>query len=444
MTRPSTNDHTSLVAVAVLLALSMAVWEIDPRWITENVTGLTTREQGEINQQALGGSQRIIWLAAPLAAILLLVGRRLSTTGGSHTPITLTERPTDIDWLGLWVVWSLVGAMFGPSPTLAFGFTFATAAVVLGTRQLARVSPSMVMGAIVGGFALFVAISLAIKFLGFSDLRLRGGRLTLLSLEANQFGRFGSLTALAGFYLAFEQQHRLVRMVGGTVAVGALAALAMTGSRTGLIATALALGVLAVAKRNRRAFAGLAVAGLLAATFLLVTNVGRTALDQVLRDTNPSSSSVSSLTGRTTIWPVVLDAIGERPLSGHGLGTTTSVLSTRSNQTNFVVEHAHSLWLHLALTTGVIGLALLTIALTKAVRHAPPSNRPWVFALAAYFVVASISEAVLRNPDVAMVSLVLLIVLGEPRPAGGSGSPPPNVGSLHGEPHTGDVVRVAS
>ncbi len=403
-----TADSVSLVPVALLLAVSIAMWEIDPRWITENVGGLNTRDQGEVNQQALGGSQRIVWLAAPASGFLLLAARRL--IGDSAR-----ERPRGVDWLGLWVVWSLVGALFGPSPLMAFSFTFSTAAVVYATRQLGRISPDMVMAAIVGGFVLFVAISLAVKFSGLSDLHLRGGRLTLLSLEANQFGRFGSLTALAGFYLAFEQQHPLVRLIGGSVAVGGLAALAVTGSRTGLIATAFALGVLAVAKRNRRAFASLGVAGVLAAAFLLVSNVGRTALNQVLRDTDPSSSSLTSLTGRTKVWPVVLDAIGDRPLSGHGLGTSTSVLSARSNETNFVVEHAHNLWLHLALTTGLIGLALVIVALAKALRHAPPPNRPWVYAIATYFVIASISEAVLRNPDVALVSLVLLVTLGEPK-----------------------------
>ncbi len=404
--------------ITALLALCIAVWEIDPRWITENDPELTTLEQSEANKNALGGSQGIAWLAAPATGLLAAatVGGHRRASASTATPAGDRARWFERNWLGAWIAWSLVGAVFSPSIARSLVFTASFAVIAFAARRLTQHRPLFTAAAMVAGLATFVVVSLVTRFLGYSSISVRSGRLTLLSLEANQFGRMASFGAFAGLYLAFTARFLPLRVAGGTAAAAALAAVAMTGSRTGFAATTLALTVLLLLFRNRTVVGVLGAAGLVAAVLLSVTNVGQSALGSLTRASNPGTGAISTLTGRTEIWPIVIDLIEERPLSGHGFGVDTLLLSPRSVEVNFIVEHAHNAVLHLLLTTGAVGTILFLVALAAAVRRAPPEARPWVAVIVTYLLVAGVAEALFRNPDITLVGLVFALTLAARAP----------------------------
>lgn len=394
------TDRRALL-LAALLAVCVAVWEIDPRWITENVAGLTTLEQSEVNKNALGGSQRIALWAAPLTALLAFAVFLLR----ARLPVHGNER----DWLGAWVAWSVLGAFFGPSVLQSLVFSAAFAVVALATRTLTAYRPQFTAGAMLGALVIFVSISLMTRFLGLASFPVRSERLTLLSLEANQLSRMATMAAFGGLYLAVTASSTPVRLTGAFGGAGALAAVAMTGSRTGFAATAFAILVLVVWLRSRFVLLLLAGTGMVTAVLLAVSNVGQNALGSLLRDGTGSSEAVTSLTGRTSIWPLVLDVVREHPLTGHGLGTDTLLLSPRSVELSFVAEHTHNALLHLLLTTGVVGTGLFLAAMVAAFRRTPASGRPWLGAITAYLLIAGVTEALLRNPDITLVAVVFAV-----------------------------------
>jgi O-antigen ligase len=391
------------LALTAGLAVCIAVWEVDPRWITDHIDGLNTLEQSTWNQNQPGGSQRIIWVAGPLTALLGLLVWRVATPG--QTTLDLQH-----DWLGLWLAWSVVGAFFGPSPLLGFAFSTSFAIVAVATRSLTRQSPTLTAVGLILGLGFFLAISVGTKVLGLTSFTIRSERLTFLSLDANQLGRTATIAAIAGLFLAFESEERHWRIVGALAAPAGLAAVTMTGSRTGFLATGVALFVLLVAKRSRLGFGFLVVIAIATTVLISATGTGRNSLDSLLRDP-AGDEALTTLTGRTAIWPVAVDVILEQPLAGHGLGTTTRLLASRSADTGFVAEHAHNTILHFALTTGVIGTALLLAAIFVALRNSSPRYRPWVLTFVAYFFIAGITEAVFRNPDSTLVALVFILTL---------------------------------
>ena len=389
--------------IIALLALSAAIWEIDPRWIIDNVGGLTPLQQGEVNQRNLGGSQLIAPFGALAALGLWLVTRRLRDDGST----------AGVDWFGLWLAWALVGAVLGPDPLLALTFTGSAAVVVVATRRLTRLDPTATALAMSLAFCGYVAISLAVKATGLADLRLRSGRFTLLSLEANQFSRMATLAALAGLYLLAESKWRPAQLLGALTFLGGLGGLVLTGSRTGFAATVVALAVLIGLRRSRRVIAGVLGLGVVATLLIGLTSMGSEGLSRLTGGSSTTAGSVATLTGRTNVWPVVIDVIRQNPLAGFGLGTDTQLLSPQSYRVGFVAEHAHSLALHITLTTGLIGLGLFAAALVSALRRVSPTERPLVLALLSYVVVAGVSEAILRNPDIALVGLTFALTLAE-------------------------------
>lgn len=110
----------------------------------------------------------------------------------------------------------------------------------------------------------------------------------------------------------------------------------------------------------------------------------------------------ATLTGRTDIWSVLTDAILDRPLLGYGYGAFWQLDSMPAyrvrSATEWLVPTAHNGWLEVALSVGLIGLALLLANFVLFVlRAAWFSIDNWlgIFALgvAGQFLLVSISES---------------------------------------------------
>ena len=102
------------------------------------------------------------------------------------------------------------------------------------------------------------------------------------------------------------------------------------------------------------------------------------------------------MTGRAPIWEHAWVKIGESPIVGWGFAASRFALD--DGRMDYISDHAHNLWLNIALCLGAIGtlifLAMVVHLLVRTVRH--PSPLPGI--ALAIILVASISEPLLYGP----------------------------------------------
>jgi O-antigen ligase len=96
--------------------------------------------------------------------------------------------------------------------------------------------------------------------------------------------------------------------------------------------------------------------------FVLVLAVGWFGWDSIYRNFEvPFTNSVVDLNGRTVFWKDSMGIIRDFPLTGTGFGTFADIYpSYRTFPGNFIVDHAHSDIVELAVTGGVIGVFLVS------------------------------------------------------------------------------------
>ena len=129
----------------------------------------------------------------------------------------------------------------------------------------------------------------------------------------------------------------------------------------------------------------------------------------------------SSLSGRTNIWSVVVERIGQKPFFGWGFGGMWRPESLPSQEMwremRFHAYHAHSGYLDLLLQVGIVGLLLyLTFALSAVVRHWRQRARP-LHLWAALVMVTICLNAVTESAPFFSDGLLFLIGLGLARGA---------------------------
>lgn len=110
------------------------------------------------------------------------------------------------------------------------------------------------------------------------------------------------------------------------------------------------------------------------------------------------------LTGRMQLWPLVIDAIADRPVLGHGYAAFWSTHGGLADYIEFSLGfrpfYAHNGFLDLALDTGLVGVLLfLVVLLTGFVRALFAANRihsaaaVWPLATMATFLAANVVES---------------------------------------------------
>jgi O-antigen ligase len=125
-----------------------------------------------------------------------------------------------------------------------------------------------------------------------------------------------------------------------------------------------------------------------------------------------------SLTGRTTIWRVAVEAIHSRPILGYGPGGLfRNVYGQPTGRMNFEVGygigHAHNGVLNLWLELGIVGVAIFALILVELIvntvrltNHHPQAFR-WIASLTVALVVMSISEPTFQQPYLMMFVIML-------------------------------------
>lgn len=159
---------------------------------------------------------------------------------------------------------------------------------------------------------------------------------------------------------------RLLLPIGGT----ALVFLVLTGSRTGLGALLLSLVVVSLIEASvpkRLFFAG--AVGLAVVCTLFASGLGEFNISTDWAVMGRHDDEMATLTGRVPLWQELLNTyVRERPLEGHGYGafwTPTHITDVADSQ-GWSPAYAHSTYVDLLLSIGVIGTILYLSAMVLA------------------------------------------------------------------------------
>ena len=180
------------------------------------------------------------------------------------------------------------------------------------------------------------------------------------------------VTAIFAATLEYLRGFHTKWLVLGAAVMGVLLA---TQARAPIIAVAVFL-LLVFAFSDRRTFPlkrklDLAMGGLLPAALLLGPLL-IFALDRFL-----GAEGYEQFSGRDIIWPYFLDAIEARPLFGYGLGAGKLIVDPEDPQIRLIRSNAaHNEYLRLSVDAGIIGCALIFMAIAAWIWLGTRITRP--------------------------------------------------------------------
>ncbi|HUG92328.1 MAG TPA: O-antigen ligase family protein [Planctomycetaceae bacterium] len=232
------------------------------------------------------------------------------------------------------------------------------------------------------------------RFAGTLHPNTQGLNLAALSLSALCLARAASRRRLA-LYLLFGV---------------AMVFLVLTKSRTSLAGVLVALGLIWTVRTPLRAKAAVALAGawLVAVVALCATLAGleahRDIQDLALLG---REEEADSLTGRVPLWTELAGWAGRRPLSGYGFDTfwTDERINAISDEMQWGLHEAHSSYLDIVLSVGLIGGGLLLLVLlptvVRSARLFRATGRPehaFVFGWLAFALLNGLTESAMTMP----------------------------------------------
>lgn len=268
---------------------------------------------------------------------------------------------------------------------LAARFDWLTALRLLGAVWFFLMAASFIAGLVAPGFARMSEVHVGAWMGGWSEKNALGGH-----------------AARASFLLAFlawrDPAHRRW-WIGG--ALLALALVIFSRSATALLGAGLGLGTLFAAwwmLKGKRwslalAWSGLSIGGLAVLAYITMPDV---VLGLLGKD--------ETLTGRTDIWVSLGEAIEKKPMLGYGYlafwGLDSEPRYWLERAVDWNAPSGHNGWLDLAISLGVVGIAIYTIDLAITLWRASRlsmASPAGVFALGflAQFLLFATSESII-------------------------------------------------
>lgn len=223
-----------------------------------------------------------------------------------------------------------------------------------------------------------------------------------------------------------------VRAAGALGLAASLVSILATGTRSAWIAAA-GLIPLAAAAWFLRVRLAAPIKLAVALAVVLVTAGGAAALWQPISSRFDEAATAlqriteegdyETSTGRRVLmYRIAADAFLDAPLLGHGSGSFAHYWETWNQQherTGTVLAHAHCAPLHIAATTGLVGLALAAatvfFTLRSAARHARSGNAGPLLALLGILFI-SVFDAVHINAQTAMLLCALIALTSDRLP----------------------------
>ncbi|HWK95872.1 MAG TPA: O-antigen ligase family protein [Pseudolabrys sp.] len=234
-----------------------------------------------------------------------------------------------------------------------------------------------------------------------------------------EIGRMKGLTGSAngiGFIAAFGAAmamlyYRLLDRFGRSIALAlipsALACLVLSNNRSSMMALAAALWVGYVFRRNAAPKILLTVTlGMVAAAALIFFS------DEIfaLLSRSGRAEEITSATGRSAIWSVVLDMWAQKPLTGYGYTSALAILPLDPRLFH-VAAHAHNMYLELLFAGGALLLSLFLYALWQTFRQAHRLGALNEAALLVFFMLRGMTEATPFSGMVGYASIAFALTL---------------------------------
>lgn len=118
---------------------------------------------------------------------------------------------------------------------------------------------------------------------------------------------------------------------------------------------------------------------------------------------------IFTMTGRTNIWNVVVDLIKNNIIFGYGFASSSQVISSYASLVGFNVSHAHSLYLNLLLTSGLIGVVLSAWFFVVNMRFFLRNNLYFEFSSILMILIVGLTEAIIFG-SIATLAFVFLMI----------------------------------
>jgi O-antigen ligase len=259
----------------------------------------------------------------------------------------------------------------------------------------------------------FVAIAALVQSWA-SGVPVEGYRYAPQHFNLNETSDTIAVGIVMALILLARSEQRLLNWVNVAYLPLAVLAVVLTGSRSGFIATCVALlGVPLILGKTRPVYrlAWLVII-IGSVSFLFFVQPDSRTLEANLRRVTFSSDTqtLRNMTGRTVIWTAGYSVFKEHPLTGIGAGTFAEGVGTRLDR----ARAAHNLYVLVAVETGAIGVALILAALFSAVLpvvRARSEPRALLLLLFAVLTVMSLAANV-DTSKVMWLSLALLSLSG--------------------------------
>jgi hypothetical protein len=237
-----------------------------------------------------------------------------------------------------------------------------------------------------------------------------GGRLQGVFLPTHPTGVGETGAILAGLTITALAFHRMGPVPAGILTSLGLLLIILSRTRTAAVALLIALfAAFSLTRRSRRGRRALLTIVLL----VLVTVPLATPIQSWLRR-DQDTQQLSTFTGRTAAWAAVMEQQSSwRTLTlGHGLGNKAVLL--RRGEGDIDVMAIDNGWLSLLWETGILGVALVLLALVATIVAVCRAPTPYVRAaagfLASYVVLSSFTESGLS--DLSPHTLHILVAAG--------------------------------
>ncbi len=307
-------------------------------------------------------------------------------------------------WLVLWAAMGPVSVLWATAPRQAIliGLSIAGLTLFAGwyvyTVGWFEFATAVVMG-------LTLALGAGLLFDLGSGALIDGtveGRAPGLTTGPTTLGRLAALNIVISAGLVTWTRAWNRRMLLPWIAIAtSVAALAFAETRTAMVAPLVGLaygGLRRLSPLNR----WLVVA---ATAILAVAAIGiSSAFTEVL--SFGERGDPTTVSGRTDIWPFVVDLIARRPLLGYGWGAEGEIFeqAVLNGRFRFVAGTTHSIVLAPLLSGGVVGFGLFATAIGSAV-HLRRRVDPWVLAPVLTILFGGLTEAIIHKPSVSTIIL---------------------------------------
>lgn len=334
------------------------------------------------------------WVLATTAVLLALIERR-GRLVAARVPLLVLPL---IGWMALSAVWSVEALATVRDLVFQLGWLAFGILIAIGRRLIDLLTVVVRAGAVllVAGWL----VALLLPSIGRHQGDPHAGTLRGLFVDKNTLGYVAMLVLLSALALAWDR--RAPRRLQ-TWLVAGLAALTVvvSNSRTALVVAAvgvvLLLGIFLLSQLRRPRTLALTIWG---AAALGAGYIGQSYVDVV----SESLGRDATLTGRTNIWTIVLQAVEQRPLLGYGWkalwidgSPVTEELWARNHGTAFY--HAHNGYLDVAAQLGIVGLLLMLLFLggvlvqgARRFQEVPTPDQAWPVVLVLAVLVYNVTE----------------------------------------------------